>query len=475
MTSWARYLAYFGGVGNGKTTAGVTKTIEICKHFPKSRGVIARKTWPALESTTMEEFFEICPPELIDWKQTRKSAGSPQCKFKNGSTILFRHLDDKGSSNSSTASTVYQRLSNLNLNFVFIDQAEEVSEQWYRLFSTRLRRKVYDASGRQCPHQLMLVGNMAGHNGIWRQFVNEEIYNHCIIVASTLENQANLPAEYVADLLSAPKSWVERYVYGSWEDYTGLIFGELRKRIHEVEPFEIPPNWRKFRVIDHGRVNPGAAEFWAVDNDDNCFLFNEHYERDWTVRKHVRKLMNMSEPYGKFKRTWYDPSVFYRTRQQEVEGKRRLYDAYLDEMKRYTNERPELKPFGLWGYPANNDFRAGVDRVEAYATFDENHTNPLTGKLGSPRMFIFKGMNNFWAEQGDYTWKPPKGGVDITDAVDALEEEDDSKPNHLMDCTRYFLLTRPAIRYADMSMKVRKKQDAWKSKWREGKKNWKTA
>ncbi len=476
LTNWGRFLAFFGGVGNGKTTIGVLKVIEICRDFPNSRGVIARKTWPSLESTTMDEFFSLCSPDFLDMKSTRKSAGSPQAKFKNGSTVLFRHLDDKGSGMSGRSSTVYQRLSNLNLNFVFIDQAEEIAEQWFNLFRTRLRRVVYDALGRQCPHQLMLVGNMAGRNWIYRKFKIGTDPGYHLIEASTLENQKNLPPEYVKDLLSASKSWVDRYVYGSWDDYEGLIFGTFRRDIHEIEPFEIPPSWSKFRIIDHGITKPGAAIFVAMDNDGNCFIFKDYYKGGLIIRQHVRNLMSMSYPYGKFRMTWYDPSVFYKTKSDEKRGLYRVYDEYISQTRAFINERPEYKHVGLWGYPANNDFRAGVDRVNEYAYVDPNHTNPLTGRLGSPRVFIFKGCDEWWNEQGDYTWLPPKGGVDITDGGFSPEEEDPYKENHLMDVTRYFFLTRPQVRMLDLRFGGRQRKDAWDDVWdREVKRNWKTA
>ncbi len=477
LTCWKRFLAFMGGVGNGKTTIGVIKCIEICMRFPNSRGVIARKSWPSLESTTMEEFFTLCPPDLLDPKGTRRSAGSPQAKFKNGSVVLFRHLDDKGSSTAGKSSTVYQRLSNLNLNFAFIDQVEEVPEQWLNLFRTRLRRVVHDDQGRQCPHQLMLTGNMAGRNWIFRKFKKDPQENYHLIEASTLENEKNLPAEYVADLLSAPKAWVERYVYGSWDDYEGLIFGQFKKHMHEIEPFELPPSWPKFRIIDHGITNPGAAIFVAVDNDGNCFIFRDYYKANLIIRQHVRNLMSMSFPYGSFRRTWYDPSVFYRTKSDEKRGHYRVYDEYISQTRAYINERPECKRVGLWGYPANNDFKAGVDRVNEYAYFDENHTNPMTGKLGSPRVFVFKGCEDWWNEQGDYCWLPPKGGIDTTEGGMVPEVEDPSKANHLMDDTRYFFLTRPKIRVLDLQQHARQHTDAWSERWDKEpvKKNWKTA
>lgn len=467
LYSWDRFLGFFGGVGNGKTTIGVLKCIEICRTFPRSRGVIARKTWPALESTTMEEFFELCPPELLDLRKTRRSAGSPQAKFKNGSTILFRHLQSSGADRKS----VFQRLSNLNLNFVLIDQAEEIQEEWFNLFRSRLRRVVYDNRGRRCPAQLMLVGNMAGRNWIFKKFKNQQLENHMLIEATTLENKDNLPPEYVNDLLTSPERWKNRYVFGSWDDYEGLIFNEFKRHIHEIEPFEIPGSWRKHRVIDHGIANPGAVTWWAVDSEGNCFLYKEYYKGGLIIKHHVENIMRLSFVDHPNLFTLYDPSVLYKVRQDEKRGFYSDYDEYVSQGNAYVNLNPEYKGMGMWGYPANNSLHVGVGMVNEYATVDPDHTNPLTQEKGSPRVFIFKGMEHWWEEQGDYTWLD-KTGVDIVEgsAVHA-EVEDPHKPNHLMDTTRYFFISRPKTSLLAAQQKKDKVRDAWLKEWKKPQKS----
>lgn len=472
LYNWDRFLGFFGGVGNGKTTIGVIKVIEICKTFPKSRGVIARKTWPALEATTMEEFFDLCPPELLDMRKTRRSAGSPQAKFKNGSTVLFRHLQASGADKKS----VFQRLSNLNLNFVLVDQAEEIQEEWFNLFRSRLRRVVFDDKGRRCPAQLMLTGNMAGRNWIYKKFKVQQLENHKLIEASTLENRDNLPPEYVNDLLTSPERWRARYVFGSWDDYEGLIFNEFKSHTHEIEPFEIPASWRKFRVVDHGIANPGAVTWWAVNSEGDCFLYKEYYKGGLIIKYHVENIMRMSFVDYPNIFTYYDPSVMYKTNQEEKRGFYSDYDEYVAQGNAFANANPEFKDMGMWGYPANNNLSAGIGMVNEYATVDPEHINPLTRELGSPRVFIFKGMESWWAEQGDYTWLD-KTGVDIVQgsAVHA-EVEDPTKPNHLMDTTRYFFMSRPKVSLLRAQLPQKKEQDAWRREWKKPKKSvsWKT-
>jgi hypothetical protein len=48
-----------GGFGNGKTTAGVVKALELAKDYPGSNGLIARSTFPKLNDTIRKEFLVV--------------------------------------------------------------------------------------------------------------------------------------------------------------------------------------------------------------------------------------------------------------------------------------------------------------------------------------------------------------------------------------------------------------------------------
>jgi hypothetical protein len=369
-------------------------------------------------------------------------------------------LDTKGKKDLA-----YQRLSNLNLNFVFIDQAEEVEEKWLGHFRTRLRRVVKDAAGRICPQQLMLTGNMAGRNWIYKTFKKIKQHNHHLIEASTLENEHNLPKEYIADLLSAPEKWRDRYIYGSWDDFEGLIFN-ANKRAHQIAAFDIPPSWERYRSIDHGLTNPAACSWWAVDEEGNCYLYQTYYKAG-LIRFHVENIMTRSEadiPHGYIKNI-FDPAIMYKTHQSEERGKFSDYDDYISHCQRFINKYPHFESVGLWGYEGTNDVRAGINVVNDYLWEDPEHTHPITGEKGSPRFFIFDTVDeDWWNEQGDYTWLDESS---VDDAMNVVHKEkpDPTKPDHLMDITRYFFMDRPKIAALEEMKKAAKKADVYNEGW----------
>ena len=80
----SRYLLNSGGVGSGKTYSICLKTLKLISEYPGIFILLGAKTFPLLRDTTLREFLNICPKEII--KQYNKSEHS--FKFWNGSEII---------------------------------------------------------------------------------------------------------------------------------------------------------------------------------------------------------------------------------------------------------------------------------------------------------------------------------------------------------------------------------------------------
>ena len=71
--------------------------------------------------------------------------------------------------------------------------------------------------------------------------------------------------------------WINRYLYGSWDAFEGQIHPDFEPSIHVKNHFTVVPEWRRFIGIDHGRTNPTAVLWGAVDQDDILYIYREHY------------------------------------------------------------------------------------------------------------------------------------------------------------------------------------------------------
>lgn len=98
-------------------------------------------------------------------------------------------------------------------------------------------------------------------------------------------------AKYKLRLLSKPSHMRARYLYGDWDSAEGGFFqDDYNPGVHVIEPFKIPRDWPKFRSMDWGYKAHGVIGWYAMDPDDNLYLFYEftfRLMRDIEVAKRV--------------------------------------------------------------------------------------------------------------------------------------------------------------------------------------------
>ena len=82
-----KYLGFFGGIGNGKSFAGVVKVDLLCEAYPGNVILMARKDLIDLKRTTVLDFFSWRPDLKARYNQSMQVVTYP-----NGSQIVFRDL-----------------------------------------------------------------------------------------------------------------------------------------------------------------------------------------------------------------------------------------------------------------------------------------------------------------------------------------------------------------------------------------------
>jgi PBSX family phage terminase large subunit len=427
-----RFTAYFGGFGNGKTLSGSIKTYNHCQQ-KDAFFLIGRRNATDLSDSTQRDFLNMFG------HMGKFSPKNGSFKFyKDGqmwSEVIFRHLDD------------LQSLTNMNLSGFWIDQAEEVSEDAFDFLIGRIRRPVKKREG-------FITGNMDGHNWIWRRFKKgigkdgkqlPNISDYHLVTASTLENAANLPDDYLKGLLAQPKEWRKRFVEGSFDVFSGQIYDEFNPRIHVLpQPFEIPQQFERFRMIDHGTATGHATCcLWAaVDFDSNIFIYQEYYQEDLPVSKHVENINRLSQVRttrgevisDHYSYTVIDPSTHAKTK--EKNGYRfSIADEYLDA--------------GISTIAAQNDVRAGINRVKEYLKVDQERYHPFLkdpegeALKGAPKLFFFPQCEHLIEEMGQYRWKSYSGKMLANIDRDDPKEAPVKRNDNAVDSLRYGIMSRP--------------------------------
>lgn len=132
----ARFKMAAGGYGCGKSATDIQYIIKHILLIPGARVCVAARTYPALDSTFLEEFKNIFPAKLLKSKNDQKH----EYYFTNGATLLLRSFDDPN------------KLKSMNLTLAVIIEASDVPESGFDMLKSRIRNNAamipyYDNNG----------------------------------------------------------------------------------------------------------------------------------------------------------------------------------------------------------------------------------------------------------------------------------------------------------------------------------------
>ena len=250
-----RHNLVSGGLSSGKTLSQIIiKSIILANLFPGSRTIIGRKSKENAQNTFLKDFQEIVPPDAYELQ-----VGQGKIIWPNGSSSEFWGLDSLVSGDDTGKSP--QKLKSHNFHFAFLDQLEEIDKDLYDSLTSRVRARMCKHEERLSTHfkkkgqiifsrcelckmvsfnQINSTINPANH---WAHefFKASPHLNSHLVETSMLENPA-LSEAYVQNELSKPKRWVDRFVYGKWEnwgDVEKLVF--LEEHLHQQRHFEKRP------------------------------------------------------------------------------------------------------------------------------------------------------------------------------------------------------------------------------------------
>ena len=454
-----------GGFGSAKTYAFCLKALYLSELYPNNRGIIARREFELLKNTTMSTFFKICPPQAY-MEGGKRSDSEKYLRLNNGSEILWMHMDDPETENV---------IRGLEINWFYLDQAEELREEIADLLMTRLGRwdkaevpdNVLEAYGglNKWPWKNPVNGKplvptfpmfscnpdtelhwiykrFHPESEEWQQKYKSEGYKMWIM--SSEENKF-LPKQNLDMMLSKDPSFVRRFVKGLW----GIPEGQ----IHEINPLSIVKGSQELlekiratctlhRTLDHGDASPTCCIWWAVDGEGNVFAYREYYQPDKLISYHRREITALSD-FESYQFQLADPSIFHKVAQKNG-GRWSTADEYSD-CKGLPRET------ALFWSPADNNELGTRNRINEYLQVDPKRIHPITKQRGAPRLFFVVPGDN-----GEYPYgcrnlvreiksqRRLKIASQMGKAVFS-DERDETIPDHAVDCCRYFIASRPPV------------------------------
>lgn len=292
-----RFSLASGGFASGKTSAFLVKLFFLNMMFPNSHTLLGRRTRADVEKNILPDLWSFIPPKMVRYK-VREGI----IEFPNNSKIFIYGLDTLASGEDDLKKSE-QKIKGLNLNFVFIDQLEEIEEKVFVALNGRLRRPGQF-------HQMVLTTNPANY-WAYDWFIKEPKPGTNVVQMSMLDNKENLPQDFLESQLKMPEHYVKRYVYGDWDIttiYRNNVFDpklldaqKIRQPIKAYDGIRIykeaRPDQKYFIGVDPSTGSADDPYFIAVASEEGEIVAcASGYE---PVNQQVDKTLHLTKLYNK--------------------------------------------------------------------------------------------------------------------------------------------------------------------------------
>ena len=232
----------------------------------------------------------------------------------------------------------------------------------------------------------------------------------------------NLAVDLAEEVEEARKTTPERYFKqeyeASFEDYIGLIWPEFNEKEHIIMPFKIPAHWKIDAVIDPALSGITGVLWGTVDENGDYIIIDEYRQLDKRVSEVASFISLKDHKVNKF---YIDPAA--KVQKTSKEGRLfSLYDEYADH--------------GVYATAYENDVMAGLNRVGEF--------------LKNGRLKIFSSCTQLVWELERYHWAESRETV-----KGIVKAEPYKKDDHLCDCLRGFIMSRPTKSQAEQRVAPR--------------------
>jgi hypothetical protein len=290
-----REVFYGGARGGGKSYAMLVDPLRYCSR-PHHRALLIRRTMPELRDLISKSqlLYSKAYPGA-KWREQEK-----EWRFPSGAKIEFGYAENM---------TDVLRYQGQSYTWIGIDELPQYpSPDIYNFLRSSLR-----SVDKDIPVYLRATGNPGNIGSQWvkEMFVDPAEPNSAFdikidtpvgvktitrrFIPAKLQDNPYLMQtdDYYAMLASLPDIQRKQFLDGDWDAYEDSAFPEFSKTIHVVEPFEIPKGWYKFRAADWGYSSPACVLWFAVDYNNNLWLYRELYTSKVTADIFAKQVLEL--------------------------------------------------------------------------------------------------------------------------------------------------------------------------------------
>lgn len=365
-----RHLVVLGSAGSGKTLFACIKVMLYALEYPNARIGVFRQTLPSLKKTAWLELRKLLDTYHVEYKEN-KSDGV--ITLDNGSTFSFIPLDDP------------KKVRSLNLDFVYIEQCEEISKDSYDELTLRVRNEVQANNWGQI---LSVVQPESKSHWLYQRFyiikANDPDYK--VVHFSYMDNPylSEDARKYYDSLKELDPDKYKTHTLGEWIVGSKQIF---------TNNWSVGFDRRYFNFyvagVDFGWNVPSAFVLCGF-YDDECYVLGEVYDTELTNEEFLDRIDALLKEFGL---SFKDIDCVYA-------------DAASPDRIAVFNEN------GLFTQPSVKDVSAKIETTRA------------------TQIYVSEDCENLIRELPEYQWKKDRDG----NILDQPVKKNDHATDALMYC-----------------------------------------
>ena len=408
----SRFIVLVAGRRFGKTVLALTDIIASAWNNPKTRSWYVSPTYRQSEMIAWRMLLEMLPKEAI----VKKDETRLELLLSNGSEIALKGADNEDA------------LRGAGLHFVVLDEYAQIKANvWPEI----IRPMLTDTKGRA-----LFIGTPKGKNSFWQLYMKGQRKEDGYVsyLFKTVDNPYVDPKEVEEAKRQLNERYYRQEYEASFEDYTGLVYPEFTRKSHVIEPHYVDKIYPRLGAIDPAISGTSAILKGVMDEDGNITIYDEYYQPNKRV----------SEIAPEVKEDGVDWLIDPASASKNIQREGKLYSLFN-----------EYCDYGIIARPAENDVNAGINRVAEY--------------LKSGKIKIFSTCKNLINELEMYHW------AEIRETNTGVLGPKPYKENdHLCDCLRYMVMSRPRNAHIVIEPKIERGSVAYEMEQDERKaKDWK--
>ena len=295
LASAEREVFYGGARGGGKSYAMLVDPLRYC-HKAHHRALLIRRSMPELrDMITHSQRLYSRAFKGARWREQEK-----EWRFPSGARIEFGYAENM---------TDVLRYQGQSYTWIGVDELPQYpTPDVYNFLRSSLR-----SVDPEIPVYMRATGNPGNIGSQWvkEMFVDpaepNKAFNVSIDTPTGIRKISRrfIPAklqdnpylmqtdDYYIMLASLPEVQRKQFLEGDWSAFENSSFPEFNKTTHIVDPFDIPRGWSRFRAADWGYSSNACCLWFAIDWDNNLWIYRELYTKKITADVFARKVLEL--------------------------------------------------------------------------------------------------------------------------------------------------------------------------------------